>query len=82
MRWSGGITELVDMSLSELWETVKNREARGCKETGLRDQTTTMSLLTGLWTMFIMFSYIFSTEDKIRLIHVYFYVFMYTSLRV
>ena len=27
MRWLGGITELMDMSLSKVWEIVKNREA-------------------------------------------------------
>ena len=36
MRWLDGIPDSMDMSLSKLWEIVKDREARHSQFTGLQ----------------------------------------------
>ena len=56
MRWLDGITDSVDMSVSKLWEMVKDREAWRAavhgvakSHTDLSDRTTPTTILTEMY---------------------------------
>ena len=53
MRWLGGITDSMDMTLSKLQEIVKDREARHVAIYGVAKNTTQLSYgTTGWWSCY------------------------------
>ena len=65
MRWWDGITDLIDMSLSELWELVMDREAWRAAVHGITKSQTRLRKWTELNSFIIFIAYYYPSKNPI-----------------